>query len=199
MSVSAALSVGAALSERGIFIRERFIASEQVHALIECARARQARGDFAPARVGGPGTAQRREEIRGDFTCWLHEPLYPAERSLREQLETLRLELNREATLGLFELELHYARYPPGAGYARHVDQPFGNSHRKVSLVLYLNVDWEPHHGGVLRLVEADDRTLDIEPVGGRLVGFLTAGREHEVLPAQRERLSISGWFRGRE
>jgi SM-20-related protein len=198
VSVDAVLSVSAALSERGIFIRDRFIASGEMHALIECAHVRQTRGDFAPARVGGPGSAQRREEIRGDFTCWLREPLYPAERSLWEQLETLRLELNREATLGLFELELHYARYPPGAGYARHVDQPLGNSQRTLSLVLYLNVAWEPHHGGVLRLAEADERTLDIEPVGGRLVGFLTAGREHEVLPARRERLSISGWFRGR-
>jgi len=116
-----------------------------------------------------------------------------------DQFEELRLELNREAYLGLIELELHYARYPPGAGYARHVDQPFGSSQRKVSLVLYLNADWAPHHGGVLRIHETDDRTLDIDPLGGRLVCFLTPGREHEVLQARRERLSISGWFRGRE
>ncbi len=40
---------------------------------------------------------------------------------------------------------------------------------------------------------------VDVEPLGGRLVCFLTAGREHEVLPAQRERFSISGWYRERE
>jgi SM-20-related protein len=51
----------------------------------------------------------------------------------------------------------------------------------------------------LLRLHETDDRAVDIEPVGGRLVCFLTPGRVHEVLPARRERLSISGWFRGRE
>jgi SM-20-related protein len=115
-----------------------------------------------------------------------------------DRLEALRLELNREATLGLFEMELQYARYPPGAGYARHVDQPLGTTLRKVSMVLYLNVDWEPHHGGLLRLHETDNLFLDIEPIAGRLVCFLTQGREHEVLPAQRDRLSISGWFRGR-
>jgi Rps23 Pro-64 3,4-dihydroxylase Tpa1-like proline 4-hydroxylase len=27
----------------------------------------------------------------------------------------------------------------------------------------------------------------------------MTDGREHEVLPANRERLSVSGWFRARE
>jgi SM-20-related protein len=193
------VSTSAELRSRGISIRDRFIASAQIHDLLQCAYARQARGDFAAARVGGLAGAQRREKIRGDFTCWLREPLFPAEHSLLKQLEQLRLELNRDAYLGLFELELHYARYPPGAGYARHVDQPLGTTLRKVSLVLYLNVDWEPPDGGVLRIHETNDRTLDIEPVGGRLVCFLTPGREHEVLPARRERLSISGWFRGRE
>jgi SM-20-related protein len=184
---------------RGIWIRDQFVAAAQIDSLLECARARQVRGDFAPARVGGPEGAQRREEIRGDFTCWWREPFHPAERSLLDQLDALRLELNREAYLGLLELELHYARYPPGAGYARHVDQPRGTTQRKVSLVLYLNRNWTTLDGGMLRIHATDDRTLEIEPVAGRLVCFLTAGREHEVLPAQRERLSISGWFRGRE
>jgi SM-20-related protein len=193
------VSASADLNSRGISVRDQFVASAQTQALLQCAQARQARGDFAPARVGSRADAQRREDIRGDYTCWLREPLYPAERSLLNQLEELRLELNREATLGLFELELHYARYPPGAGYAPHVDQPLGTTKRQVSLVLYLNTDWLPADGGVLRLHETNDRALDIEPVGGRLVCFLTPGRVHEVLTARRERLSISGWFRGRD
>ena len=193
------MSAGADLYSRGVSVRDQFVASAQTQALLQCAQARQARGDFAPARVGSRADAQRREDIRGDYTCWLREPLYPAERSLLNQLEELRLELNREATLGLFELELHYARYPPGAGYAPHVDQPMGTTQRQVSLVLYLNTDWLPADGGVLRLHEMDHRDLDIEPVGGRLVCFLTPGRVHEVLTTRRERLSISGWFRGRD
>jgi SM-20-related protein len=192
------VSAGAELTLGGISIRDQFIAPALTCALVQCAQARQARGDFAAARIGS-ADAQRREDIRGDFTCWLCEPLYPAERSLLDQLEELRLELNREATLGLFELELHYARYPPGAGYARHVDRPQGSTQRLVSLVMYLNADWQPADGGVLRLHEGDDRTLDVEPLGGRLVCFLTPGRVHEVLTARRERLSISGWFRGRD
>jgi len=193
------VSASADLNSRGISVRDQFVASAQTRALLQCAQARQARGDFAPARVGSRADAQRREDIRGDYTCWLREPLYPAERSLLNQLEELRLELNREATLGLFELELHYARYPPGAGYAPHVDQPLGTTQRQVSLVLYLNTDWLAADGGLLRLHETDDRTFDIEPLGGRLVCFLTPGRVHEVLTARRERLSISGWFRGRD
>ena len=83
--------------------------------LAACARGRWERGEFAPARVGTAGRTERREQIRGDRICWLAEPLLAAEAQLLGALEHLRLALNREATLGLFDLEMHYARYPnPG-------------------------------------------------------------------------------------
>ena len=199
MSAGAATGSSAELSLRGFSIRDRFAAPEEVEALRACSRERQSRGDFAAARVGGPGAEQRREIIRGDFTCWLREPFSPCERVLLERLEDLRLQFNRELFLGLFELELHYARYPPGAAYARHVDQPQGSAQRRLSFVLYLNPDWRPDDGGALRIYAAADNYVDVEPLGGRLVCFLTSDREHEVMPARRERHSISGWFRGRE
>jgi SM-20-related protein len=99
----------------------------------------------------------------------------------------------------LFDLELHYAWYPPGAEYLRHVDQPLGTTRRLVSLVLYLNVDWDPLTGGALRLYDAAEQCMDVEPLAGRLVCFLTAGRAHAVLPTRRDRFSLSGWFRGRD
>jgi SM-20-related protein len=190
------VSIDADLSTDGISVRDQFLAPSQFRALLDCARLRRARGDFDAARIGGGRRLQRREDIRGDSTCWITPPLWSAEQTLLEQLEQLRLELNREAGLGLFELELHYAWYPPGAGYARHVDQPQGRAQRRVSLVLYLNEDWTPAAGGELRIFDAADGHRDIEPLAGRLVCFLTTGREHAVLPTQRDRLSISGWFR---
>jgi len=183
----------------GVFIRDQFLAPPRVRALKQCAVTRRARGDFAPARIGNDRTLQRSEDIRGDSTCWIAAPLLADEAVLLDELEQLRLELNRDALLGLFELELHYAWYPPGARYARHVDQPQGRTQRRVSLVLYLNEDWTPGAGGVLRIFDANEGHRDVEPCAGRLVCFLTAGREHEVLPARRPRLSISGWFRARE
>jgi SM-20-related protein len=48
-------------------------------------------------------------------------------------------------------------------------------------------------------LFGVDEEFRDIEPIAGRLVCFPTSGREHEVLTAHRERLSISGWFRARD
>jgi SM-20-related protein len=193
------MDIGAALSVEGIAVRDKFLAPSQVQALLECAELRRGRGDFHAAQIGGNRNAQRRGEIRGDFTCWVAPPLWPAEQWLMDELERLRLDLNREAMLGLFEMELHYAWYPPGAGYARHVDQPEGRTHRKVSLVLYLNEAWEPGAGGELRIFDAAGGPRDIQPLAGRMVCFLTAGREHSVLPTQRDRLSVSGWFRTRE
>lgn len=183
----------------GVSIRDRFLSAEEIEALRGCARLRESRGDFAAARIGAGAAAQRRKAIRGDFICWLRPPLLPPEQALSDRLEQMRLQLNREFFLGLFELELHYAKYPPGAAYARHVDQPQGSAQRRLSLALYLNPDWQPRDGGVLRIFGAEDQTRDVEPLGGRLVCFLTSEREHEVLAARRERLSISGWFRARE
>jgi SM-20-related protein len=180
----------------GIFVRDAFLGSERVRELIECARTRKARGEFAGARIGG-GERLRRDEIRGDDTCWLEEPLFAAERLLLADMEQLRLDLNREAFLGLFALEMHYAWYPPGAGYARHVDQLQGREDRMVSVVLYLNESWVPADGGELRLFDGPT-SRDVEPLAGRLVGFVTAGREHAVLPTQQDRLSLTGWFRRR-
>jgi SM-20-related protein len=187
------------LCNDGIAVRDRFLTQRQVQALVKCAESRRRRGDFVAARIGADRQRQRREEIRGDSICWLDEPWFGPERELLESLEELRLQLNRGALLGLFELELHYARYPPGSGYARHVDQPQRRDQRRVSLVIYLNEDWEACDGGELRIFADDERYRDIEPVAGRLVAFLTERREHAVMSTRRDRLSLTGWFRGRE
>jgi SM-20-related protein len=193
------VSASAELRLEGISVRDEFIDASRRRALLDCLAARRARGEFGAARVGNPANLERRESIRGDFTCWIEAPLFPAEQMLLDDLERLRQELNLECLLGLLELELHYAVYPPGAGYSRHLDQPQGRTQRKLSMVLYLNEDWQPGAGGALRMFDGAASHRDIDPIGGRLVCFMTAEREHEVLLAQRERLSISGWFRARD
>ncbi len=188
-----------ALWADGFAVRDGFACEARVLQLLGCARARLRRGEFAGSRIGGQGREQRREDVRGDATCWLEEPWLPAERGLLDDLERLRLQLNQQGLLGLFDLELHYARYPAGAGYARHVDQPQGRGQRQVSFILYLNSQWQPGHGGELRLFDRDGTHRDIAPIAGRLVYFLTPGREHAVLCTQRERYSVCGWFRCRD
>ncbi len=187
------------LRTRDFAVRDEFLTPKQVRALIDCADMRRERGGFVAARIGAGPSLGRREAIRGDSICWLTEPLYRAERRLFRSLEELRLQLNRSAFLGLFESEWHYAWYPPGAAYARHIDQLRGRETRRVSLVLYLNEQWQSGDGGVLRIFSDDGSYSDIEPLGGRAVAFLTERREHAVMPTCRGRLSLTGWFRSRE
>ena len=181
----------------GIAVHDGFISEQRVRELIGCAVRRRDRGDFAGGRIGAERRLQLRDDIRGDRTCWFAAPMFAQEHALLRDLERLRLDLNREGYLGLFDLELHYAWYAPGTGYARHMDQPQGRDQRKVSLVLYLNEAWAPGAGGELRIFDGEE-VRDIEPVAGRLVCFLTEGREHAVLTTRCDRLSITGWFRQR-
>jgi SM-20-related protein len=183
----------------GISVSDGFLAPCDVRALADCAALRRSRGEFVEARIGADGSLQRREDVRSDFICWLAGATHPAETSVLGALEQLRSCLNEGAYLGLLDLEMHYAWYPPGAAYTRHVDRPRGRSGRRVSLVLYLNEGRSPADGGALRISGDDGRCRDIEPAGGRLVVFLSESREHEVLITNVPRLSLTGWFRGRE
>jgi SM-20-related protein len=197
VDVDTGLGSCAALLRCGIAVDDRFISGQRVGELIRCAERRRDRGEFAAARVGADHRLQQREDIRGDRTCWVAAPLFEEERILLNDFEQLRLELNSGGYLGLFDLELHYAWYAPGTGYGRHVDQLLGRDRRKVSVVLYLNDAWTPDSGGELRIFDGDE-VRDIEPIAGRLVCFLTEGREHAVMTTRRDRLSITGWFRQR-
>jgi SM-20-related protein len=64
--------------------------------------------------------------------------------------------------------------------------------------VIYLNHDWLSEQGGALRLHPQGMSTRDIYPIGSRMALFLSADMLHEVLPATRDRLSLTGWFRRR-
>lgn len=187
------------LRTEGIAVRDGFLSLPDVQMLAECAVLRRARGDFLEARIGADRHRRHRADVRGDSICWLSHAEWPVEVDVLDSLEQLRRRLNEGAFLGLFDLELHYAWYPPGAAYARHVDRPLARDQRRVSLVLYLNAHWSPADGGILRMYTEDGGYRDIEPLGGRLVLFLTEARPHEVLYTRSARLSLTGWYRGRE
>jgi SM-20-related protein len=84
--------------------------------------------------------------------------------------------------------------YPVGSFYKRHLDQFKQDDHRKLSLICYLNEDWKETHGGQLRM-HLPLGMVDVLPIGGKLVCFRSDMIEHEVLPATRERYSLTGWI----
>lgn len=156
-------------------------------------------GGFHAAGVG-KGKAAVRSEIRGDHILWVDESRAgPALQAALARLEALRQAVNLDLFLGLFDLELHFAVYPPGNGYQRHLDRFRDDDRRTLTVILYLNEDWNREDGGLLRFwPEVDGEPLEIVPAGGTLVAFLSDRFWHEVLPARRERLSLTGWFRRR-
>jgi SM-20-related protein len=186
----------AALASDGWCIVTDLFTVAQTHALRdECARMYE--GNLLErARVGGD---RRSTVLRGDSTRWFSTdtPTEP-QRVFGEHMDRLRGVLNRELMLGLVDTESHYAVYPAGARYARHLDRTRGTDARVISAVFYLNDAWQPAEGGALRLHMGDGSQRDISPQGGTLVLFLSAEFEHEVLPATRTRQSIACWMRQR-
>jgi len=178
-----------------------FLTAARVAALRAEAESLRAAGAFRAAGIGHH--AERREDVRGDEILWLGEERRApeAERLIREEFAALRRAINAETFLGLDEFEGHYAAYPAGAAYARHLDRFREENRRVVSLVLYLNQGWSEADGGELRLYAAadtDTAAARIQPLAGTLVCFLSERVPHEVMAARRTRLSLTGWFRRR-
>ena len=121
----------------------------------------------------------------------------PVQQRFLERMERLRLALNRELFLGLFEFEAHYAHYPPGGLYKKHYDSFRGAANRLVSAVTYLTWNWQPGDGGELVIYDENDAVLTtVAPRAGTFVLFLSEETPHEVLPSRTDRTSIAGWFR---
>jgi SM-20-related protein len=191
----------AAIADEGCAIEADFVPQATVAALAEEAHVRDAAGEFHAAGVGRGAARVQLNDVRGDRILWLDQSLASsAQQPFWQALERLRLALNETLLLGLFSFEAHYALYPPGAFYRRHRD-PFrgaaSSDVRVISCAMYLNEDWTLADGGALRIYD-NERIHDVLPVAGTLVCFLSDRFEHEVLPATRERLALTGWFRRR-
>jgi SM-20-related protein len=186
------------LAEHGYAVIEQFLSQPEVDAILQLEQFRQT-GQFKKAGIGNSQSLQIREQIRGDLIQWLDRDTAPEPVQLYlDRIHELIGFLNRALFLSLKDAEIHFTIYPPGAYYKRHLDQFKQDDHRKLSVICYLNYDWQEEHGGQLRMY-LDDKTMDVLPRAGTLVCFRSDQIEHEVLPATRERLSITGWILDRE
>jgi SM-20-related protein len=186
------------IAQSGYILIEDFLAPDIIQNLAQQARDLHQQGAMPQASTG---QSKHISSIRGDHIHWLEDSDAQASPALQKYfaaMQTIQQTLNRELFLGLFSLEAHLALYPSGTGYAKHLDQLQGKPDRKISSILYLNQDWQTSDGGALRLYLENDSFMDISPIAGRLVLFLSERFMHEVLPAQRERLSLTGWFKTR-
>lgn len=187
------------LAERGWAVMPDFLPASLAATLSAEVDALHREGSLNPAATGQGQYRDIHREIRGDGIFWLDALApTPAQRDYFARMETLRLAANRALQLGLFDLEAHFARYEAGAYYKKHVDVFRHDDRRALSVICYLNADWQACDGGQLRLYPESGETVEVLPQSGTLACFLSAGFLHEVLPAKRPRFSLTGWFRRR-
>lgn len=178
-------------------VLDDFLSPEEVQDLHTRLLDLKAEAEFKPAGVGSAENFTLNRRVRGDYIHWLEsDQASPITLLLLRKMQALRQNLNRQLFLSLKDFEGHFAYYPVGAAYQKHVDQFQNNNHRKMSCICYLNADWRAEEGGALRLyLPGKEETRDILPLAGRMVCFKSDELEHEVLPATRERYSVTGWF----
>jgi len=182
------------LAQQGYAIIDTFLSPSEIAAILQLDEFKGGLLQFKKAGVGKEREKKIHSTIRGDYVQWIDR--HTAGRELKvylDKLDTMISYINQSLFLSLKDFEVHLTIYPSGSGYRRHLDQFRGDDHRRLSVILYLNKDWKEEEGGQLRL-HLPDGPVNVFPAAGRLVCFRSDKIEHEVVPATRDRLSITGW-----
>lgn len=182
---------------------EFFFTDKEVEILRQSLLKKYEEDAFKKAAIGNRANENIVKSIRGDVILWIDETKQDASETLFfNKINDLTTYLNRTCFLGILNKEFHYALYPKGAFYKRHIDTFENDDRRKLSFVCYLNEDgWQPENGGELVLyLNEKDQPIEkvIYPFPGRVVIFESQVIEHEVKPVNKERLSITGWLKTR-
>lgn len=185
------------LHTKGWSVQDDFFSDAFTDKLIEEVQGIQNQS-MLQAGVGRKQDHQVVLDARRDYIKWI-DPINETRKTFLDEMEALRIVLNRQFFLGLFDFEAHFARYEKGAFYEKHLDAFKGESNRILSIVLYLNEDWQEGDGGELVIYDEHDSGRELGrflPQKGRLAVFLSEDFQHEVKVAKRTRHSIAGWFR---
>ncbi|WP_267739888.1 2OG-Fe(II) oxygenase [Myroides injenensis] len=192
------------LVNRKYSVVDTFFSPEEIELLRANLKLKRELQSFKKAAIGNNDGQQIVEEIRGDSILWLDEQ-HPdeVEQMYFDRVNDFIQYVNRTCYLGLQGGEFHYACYPPGTFYKRHLDVFHTDTRRTLSMVLYLNdEDWTPAYGGQLALFLKNEQGVEYEEIvhalPGRLVIFDSKVIEHEVKLVNQPRYSITGWIKTR-
>lgn len=188
------------LLERQYAVVDGFFSQEEVALLRSNLLVKYEEDRFRKSAIGNKFNEEVIKSIRGDFILWMDESKADTtERLFFDKVNTLISYLNKTCFLGIQQKEFHYAVYPTGTFYKRHLDTFQNDDRRKLSFVFYLNEDpWPVENGGELRLY-LEEGVKDVLPLAGRVVIFESQLLEHEVVVVKKsERLSITGWLKTR-
>ena len=189
------------LLEKQYSIVDDFFQTEEIDRLRTSLLAKYEEDQFKKSAIGNRTNELIEEAIRGDFILWMNEAeAGETEKIFFNKINNLVDYLNRTCFLGILHKEFHYAVYPKGTFYKRHLDTFQNDSRRKLSIVSYLNDEnWLKTNGGELVIYKEDGSEEVIYPLPGRVVIFESQILEHEVKEVKNsERLSITGWLKTR-
>ncbi|CAN5153352.1 2OG-Fe(II) oxygenase [soil metagenome] len=182
------------IADNSYAIVDHFLSASEVDAIVNTDAFKNAKLQFKKASIGKENK-HINESVRGDYIQWIDPLTASAPVGLYlQRLQELAQYLNRSLFLSLKDSEIHLTLYPIGTFYKRHLDQFKSDDHRKISVICYLNENWKEEDGGQL-VLHLSHGPVDVLPAAGKIVCFRSDLIEHEVLPATRERLSLTGWL----
>ncbi|MEQ1553378.1 MAG: 2OG-Fe(II) oxygenase [Ferruginibacter sp.] len=182
--------------DTNIGIDTNFLSYDLSNGLQENIKNLQTDGLMTYAGVGNAMVMDSNQQLRGDKIYWMdrsHDNVF--EQQFLNQVESFIERLNCTCYTGINGYEFHYAIYGQGAGYKRHKDQFKNDSNRKYSLINYLNNNWLNDDGGQLLVYQNED-IQKIQPHSQTAVFFKSNELEHEVVKANRNRMSVTGWLK---
>lgn len=192
-------SVADSLALNSYAIIDNFLSDEEALDCLDVLLENKDEGNFKKAGIGTLGMHQIDKTIRGDEIKWLdNQNLSPPSQVYMDQVGAMMRYFNRTLFLSLKDFECHFAHYPSGTFYKRHLDLLKLSDHRKLSFVFYLNPNWKEGDGGELLFYlqeNGEEKTVTVNPILGRLVVFRSEILEHEVALAHKSRHSITGWM----
>ena len=177
-------------------IHPSFLGEELANGLRENIFRLQEEDKMVAAGVGHGNNKLNDKKVRGDKIYWMdrsHDNVY--EQEFLDLVEDFVEYLNSTCYTGINGYEFHYTVYEEGSFYTRHRDQFKANSHRKYSLINYLNENWQESDGGILQVYQGDN-IQKIIPHSRTTVFFKSDEVEHEVTLAHRPRMSVTGWLK---
>ncbi|WP_304036141.1 2OG-Fe(II) oxygenase [Mesonia mobilis] len=192
------------LLQRKYSVIDNFFSAEEVEVLRNGLLAKYEEDQFKKSAIGNKTNELVEKEIRGDFILWLNEAeAGTVENVFFNRVNNLVDYLNRTCFMGILHKEFHYAVYPEGTFYKRHLDTFQNDGRRKLSVVCYLNDEtWLEENGGELTIYvdeNGEEKAIDLYPFPGRVVIFESQELEHEVQRVKHsKRLSITGWLKTR-
>ncbi len=183
------------LADNDYLVIDNFISNQLFQRIQHYFQALYEEQEFSKAAIGTQADRQVASTIRGDFIYWLDRQQDHQLAPLFALLDKLVDRLKQNLFLSIADYEFHFAIYPPGTHYEKHIDQFHGKNNRLISVLIYLNEDWKPKNGGELKIYRSDGEELLIAPLAKRLVMFRSDTVEHEVMVTNAPRKSLTGWL----